>query len=209
MISYIVASHKKDVLERNLLSTLKKDDGDEILVIENASSIATAYNIGVRSAKNKIKCFIHHDILVVNTEKLRTSLIEHCTDEIGIVGVIGSKDASIVPWWDKSQCGNVIDTRLGLINFSKGNEECALLDGLLLATSQNVEFDETYKGFHLYDHDICRQMLENGLKNFCLADGYSLVVHNTSGPTDTSRLVNWDENVKRYKEKWMKEVVSA
>jgi len=202
MISYIVASHRPETLEKHLKASLKTVDNDELIVIENAESIAKAYNLGISKAKNKIKCFIHNDVIVIDSDKLRHTLIENCLHNIGMVGVIGTTNKLQFPWWQGRQCGNVVDARLGLINFSKGDCYCAILDGLLLATSQDINFDEDYTGFHLYDHDICRQMLRRGLFNFCLPDGKTLVSHHTSGPLDTGRLIGWKENVARYKDKW-------
>src|SRR5262249_54171288 len=65
-----------------------------------------------------------------------------------------------------------------------------------------LAWDETYPGFHLYDHDICQQALAQGLANFCLDQGQDLIFHNTRGSTDVHKLASWDENVARFRRKW-------
>jgi glycosyltransferase involved in cell wall biosynthesis len=200
MISYIVASHDERILNDNLLASL--DLGQDQLIIVNEKSIAIAYNRGLRKAKYKIKCFIHHDIFIKNSKKLRQSLITHCKDDVGIVGVIGSKSAEALPWWSYDHCGSAFDARMGEIYFSAGNEECALLDGIMLATAQDIRFDESYPGYHMYDHDICRQAIEAGWSNFCLPNGSDLIFHNTKASSDVNELKHWNECVEIYKNKW-------
>jgi hypothetical protein len=200
VISYIVASHDRDVLESNLLASVHLQDGDELIVVEAAPSIAVAYNQGVADAGNDVRCYIHHDVQILDPQVLRAVLLRHCTPAIGMVGVIGSR-TPVLPWWEGDTLGAVVDARMGLLDFGPGGE-CAYLDGLLLATAQNVEWDESYPGFHLYDHDVCEQMRRRGLANLCLTDGHELVRHNTAGPGDTALLDGWDEGVARFWRKW-------
>lgn len=201
MISYIIASHNSDILCENLLPSLKLYDDDELMVFDE-KTIALAYNKGIKNAKNTIKCFIHHDVVILNSDLLRANLANYCTSNRGIIGVIGSKNAGALPWWSKDQCGSALDARMGLINFSAGGEECAILDGIILATSQDLCFDEEYPGYHMYDHDICRQAIEAGRSNFCLPNGSDLIFHNTKASSDVNELKHWNECVEIYKNKW-------
>lgn len=200
MISYIVASNQPDVLMANLAATVRGVDDDEIVLVEHPASIAEAYNEGQARARNPIRCYVHSDVAIVDPVRLRAELIEHCTSAVGIVGVVGSR-TPILPWWEGDTCGSVVDARMGLLDFGPGGE-CAHLDGLLLATAQTLVWDETYRGFHLYDHDICRQMTDKGLPNWCLDRGHELVRHNTRGSADVTQLAGWADNVTRFREKW-------
>lgn len=200
MISWITASHREDVLNENLLATLKLADGDELVILNNRPSIAVAYNEGQARATRPIRCFIHHDVQIIDPEGLRRALLEQCTDQVGIVGVIGST-TRVLPWWEGVCRGSVIDARMGLLNMGPGGE-VAYLDGLLLASVHDLAWDESYEGWHLYDHDICRQQLEAGRTNWCIDGGSELVLHNTAGPADTARLAGWDAGVARFRTKW-------
>lgn len=198
MISWIVATHDRAVLGANLLATLQLGGADELVVVEDAPSIAVAYNDGQRRATQPIRCYVHHDVQILDLPRLRAGLLEHCPDA-GIVGVVGSRDP-VVPWWEGDRLGSVIDGRFGRLDYGWGGP-CAYLDGLLLATSHPLEWDETYPGWHLYDHDICRQMLDAGFGNYCLTGGGELVRHNTGGTSRMAELTGWDEGLAQFNEK--------
>jgi hypothetical protein len=200
VISYIVASHHWPTLRDNLAATVQGVGDDEVVVVENPTSIAAAYNEGQARARNPIRCYVHHDVQVLDPPRLRAALLAECRPDVGMVGLIGSR-TPVVPWWDGDTLGSVVDGRLGLLDFGPGGE-CAYLDGLLLATAQHVDWDETYPGFHLYDHDMCQKMLARGLPNVCLTGGKGLVLHNTTGPADVNRLAGWDAGVALFNAKW-------
>lgn len=199
MISWIVATHDRGVLEANLLPTVELIGSDEIVVVEDAPSIAVAYNRGQARATQPVRCYVHHDVQILDLPKLRAGLLEHCPGS-GVVGVIGSRNP-VVPWWDGDTLGSVVDARLGRLDFGDGGP-CAYLDGLLLATSHSLEWDESYPGWHLYDHDICQQMLAVGLPNLCLPGGHLLVRHETAGPRSMSELDGWVEAAAVFHAKW-------
>lgn len=229
MISWIVASHDRGVLAQNLLASLDPDGAtnddtwrafrpcpgvevearglhgvaqdDELIVIRGAGSIAQAYNLGQQHATEAVLCYVHHDVLITNLAALRSLLGSVCVPDVGIVGVVGSREP-VVPWWDGDKVGSVRDARLGLLNFGPGGTTCAYLDGLLLATRHHLSWDTSIPGWHLYDHDICQQMLEAGHPNYCLPQGAQLVEHNTTGSTDVTKLPGWAEGVQAFRAKW-------
>lgn len=200
MISYIVASNDPQILADNLSGTLELEGDDEVIVVEDPPSIAVAYNKGAADAKNRVCCFVHSDVQVLDSPRLRAELLEHCTAGVGMVGLIGSK-AKVVPWWSGVVCGSVVDARKGVIDLGPGGH-CAYLDGLLLATAQDSEWDESFPGFHLYDYDMCQQMLAYGVPNMCLTGGAQMVLHNTRGPGNVQGLPAWEAGMARFREKW-------
>lgn len=200
MISYIVASGEPDVLAANLGATLQLVGRDELIVIDDPSSIAIAYNEGQSKASNTVCCYVHSDVQVNEPVALRRAILTAAIPDVGMVGLVGSRTRS-VPWWDGDKLGSVVDARMGTLDFGPGGR-CAYLDGLLLATSQHVQWDESFPGFHLYDHDICRQMLARGLDNHCLDAGSRMVTHNTRNPADVRQLDGWDIGVARFRKKW-------
>jgi hypothetical protein len=204
VISWVVASHDRDVLAANLQPALDAAaaEGDEVLVVRDAPSIAAAYNQGRASAHGDLIAYVHHDVRVVDLPRLRAGLLFACRPDVGMVGVVGSRVPGW-PWWDTGAlCGSVIDSRMGRLDFSPGAQWAAVLDGLLLATSQPHAWDEGYAGWHGYDHDMCVQMLARGLANWCLPRGADLVEHHTTGSSDVSQLIGWDEAAERWHAKW-------
>ena len=200
-ISYIACTHNTNILKKCLVQSLILQDEDELIVIEGANSIAKGYNSGIDMAKNKIKCFIHHDLIVTNPILLRMNLIAYCIEDIGIVGIVGSQ-TDATPWWEGQCVGSVVDSRNGILYFSDGKQFCLHLDGLMLATWHDVRFDESIPGFHLYDQDICKQMAVNGLSNFCIKDGYRMITHFTQTPMDMSKINGYAEAMEIYTAKW-------
>jgi hypothetical protein len=200
-ISYIACTHNTNILEKCLVQSLILQDDDELIVIEGANSIAKGYNSGIDMAKNKIKCFIHHDLIVTNPILLRMNLLAYCIDDVGMVGIVGSQTDAI-PWWEGQCVGSVVDSRNGILYFSDGKQFCLHLDGLMLATYHDVRFDESIPGFHLYDQDICKQMAVNGLSNFCIKDGYRMITHFTQTPMDMSKINGYAEAMEIYTAKW-------
>jgi hypothetical protein len=200
-VSYIACTHNTNILEKCLMQSLILQDDDELIVIEGAKSIAEGYNNGIDKAKNKIKCFIHHDLIVTNPVLLRMNLLAYCIEDIGIVGIVGSQTEA-APWWEGQCVGSVVDSRNGILHFTNGKQFCLHLDGLMLATCQDVRFDESIPGFHFYDQDICRQMAENGLHNFCIKDGYRMITHFTQTPMDMSKIGGYAEAMAVYAKKW-------
>lgn len=199
MISWIVATHDRNILNANL--ALTQDWGeDELVVIDDPVSIAAAYNEGQERARFPIRCYVHHDVQILNLTLLRGNLLGHVTTAKGMVGVVGSR-ALKLPWWAGDPLGSVLDSRIGTLDFGPGGD-CAMLDGLLLATAHAVEWDETIPGFHGYDFDSCHQLLARGLSNFCLSDGRHMVSHNATSNTDPGQLNGFYEAMAIVQEKW-------
>jgi hypothetical protein len=200
-ISYIACTHNTNILEKCLVQSLILQNDDELIVVEGAKSIAAGYNLGIDKANNKIKCFIHHDLIVTNPILLRMNLLAYCIEDVGIVGIVGSQ-TDAAPWWEGQCVGSVVDSRNGILYFSDGKQFCLHLDGLMLATWHDVRFDESIPGFHLYDQDICKQMATKGLSNFCIKDGYRMITHFTQTPMDMSKINGYAEAMAIYTAKW-------
>jgi hypothetical protein len=200
-ISYIACTHNTNILEKCLVQSLILQNDDELIVVEGAKSIAAGYNLGIDKANNKIKCFIHHDLIVTNPILLRMNLLAYCIEDVGIVGIVGSQ-TDAAPWWEGQCVGSVVDSRNGILYFSDGKQFCLHLDGLMLATWHDVRFDESIPGFHLYDQDICKQMAAKGLSNFCIKDGYRMITHFTQTPMDMSKINGYAEAMAIYNAKW-------
>jgi hypothetical protein len=200
-ISYIACTHNTNILEKCLVQSLILQDDDQLIVVEGAKSIAAGYNLGIDKANNKIKCFIHHDLIVTNPILLRMNLLAYCIEDVGIVGIVGSQ-TDAAPWWEGQCVGSVVDSRNGILYFSDGKQFCLHLDGLMLATWHDVRFDESIPGFHLYDQDICKQMAAKGLSNFCIKDGYRMITHFTQTPMDMSKINGYAEAMAIYNAKW-------
>lgn len=201
MISWIVASHKPEILNRHLLPSLELRGMDELVVVEDAESITLAYAEGQKRATQPVKCYIHSDVQILDMHLLRRSLIQHSI-QASLVGVIGSR-TSVIPWWTSGDLlGSVVDGRLGILNYGPGGN-CAVVDGLLLASRKQLNWDITWPGWHGYDADISAQLRAEGATIRCLANGHLMVAHNSDSAFSLDAVDGWAAASSRYLEKWV------
>ena len=207
MISIIVCSRKPDIpdnLKFNVTETIGVDY--ELIVIDNSEnkySIFSAYNEGVRRAKYSYLCFMHEDILF-HTEDWGVKVTEHFKDKtIGLIGVVGGHYMPKCPasWWS-AECSSGIVLQGKINNGSYSSElyewlshkvpeetsvSVASVDGLWFCVRTElfgkINFDEnTYRGFHCYDSDICMQVIEAGYDVHVVFD--ILIEHLSQGNQD-------------------------
>lgn len=181
MISIIICSATPSISD-SLSINIRETIGDmeyEIVIVDNSDNkygICQAYNIGIQRARYPYVCFMHTDI-VFHTKSWGEMAIKALEDKkIGMLGVQGCCyfDES-TSYWCRS------GFRKAHIIQQKNNEyvrvyeedfpctdEVVAMDGLWLFARKDL-FDkihwdnETFPYFHMYDHDICMQILQLGL----------------------------------------------
>lgn len=201
MISWIVATHHRPTLESILLPSLAEMPAeDELIVIENAESITKAYNEGQLRATNPVMTFVHHDVVVLEFATLRQALIQSTTNNGELVGVIGSR-APVIPWWNGDLLGSVQDSRLGILDYGAGGE-CAVVDGLLLASRGLLPWDTDLPGWHGYDHDVANEIRKWGGTVWCLTGGWQLVRHVSDSPFRLEDIDGWATGAAWLQQKW-------
>jgi hypothetical protein len=204
MLSIIIC-HRNIELLNAIKDNIKKTVGIpyELIIIDNSDSkysIFSAYNEGVKRAKNDILCFVHEDILF-HTNAWGKKVLNHFTDvEVGMIGVSGGMAQSEIPspWWTnnyfaksaryilmkdlKKQDGELYSYYSNPFN-DENRTEVIIIDGMWFCIRKSlfekISFDEiTFKGYHLYDADISMQVLQYS-RNYVAFD--ILVEHRWSG----------------------------
>ena len=147
--------------------------GVEIIRVKNATSMTSGYNIGMESARYKYKVYLHQDTLILKKNFI-TEMVKIFTDEtIGLIGMIGAKR---IPengiWWEGEQiygrvlhhceAESVVDSHC--LDPLGEYEEVEVVDGFLMCTQYDIEFDERFDGFHFYDVTQCVKMRRAGYK---------------------------------------------
>lgn len=199
MISVIVCSIKPRLLEQlklNIDGTIGTDY--ELLVNDNRrdkKGLCAVYNELAKKANYNVLCFIHEDILFDTQAWGRILLNTLNENDVGILGVAGSKykSAFCSGWYtgnNNFDCANVLhrftdhDEKIYLS--SSGNsvvEEVVCVDGVFIACKKEVWeqtlFDEEgLKGFHFYDLDFSLR----AARNFKIAITYHIdITHITFG----------------------------
>ena len=208
MISIIICSKHKNLstsLLRNIANTIGYTY--EIVHIDNSNSkynIFEAYNEGVRRSNGDILCFMHEDICFHTPSWGMTVADKICESNIGVIGVVGGIMISPKVDW-RFISGNVVgriwqgyhtvepkpyyyfqNHNFGypIENNYKGLYKVAVVDGAWMCIRKelfnHISFDTTnYKGFHLYDNDICMQV--NALGKGVYVTKEILIEHYSNG----------------------------
>lgn len=223
MISIIICSRKADIsqeLKDNIAATIGCEY--ELCVIDNSRNeynIFTAYNEGVRRAKGDILCFMHEDILF-HSENWGAKLIDDYEKDkkIGCIGVVGIQFLPQKPmamWNASAGIGGVLQGQKDqqgryfvsddLDKDTKKLTEVVALDGCLISIRRVlfdlIQWDEkTYGGFHIYDMDICMQVLQTGYK-VCVEP--SIIIEHQSLGNATKE---WYDSLQSFYAKWQNDL---
>lgn len=174
-ICFIINANNKQYLDECLLymSLLEIPEGFEIelLVIEDAKSMASGYNEGMDASDAKYKIYLRQDTLVVEKQILK-KLVEifGADEEIGIIGTVGCehlpKDAVI---WHGDLCGNLYEAaskgHVEMERFPHGYREVEAVEGGFLATQYDLPWrEDRLEGWEFYDVSQCMEFRRAGYR---------------------------------------------
>ena len=223
MISLIICNKEPGLLNK-LSNNIKKTicTEYELIAIDNSQnkySIFEAYNIGANKARGDIICFCHEDILFkTNNWGQKIISIFNSNAKIGIVGFAGAHFLPDCPmYWSSSPFiseynlnndnGQIIEFFCTDYYNEQNIAEAVAVDGLCFFVRrelfEQISFDEkTYKGFHLYDMDICMQAIKAGYKVCVTKD--ILVEHfwSEKGAAKKAGMELFEHNLSLFCAKW-------
>ena len=177
----------------------------EIIVIDDARSLAEGYNRALGRAHHEIVVFAHDDVDILSPDfaaRLLRGISRH-----DLVGVAGTRKLVGGAWhfaghphlagqvgMPGAEGGYVVTLYDVMERETKGLQA---LDGLLLATRRDsalrLGFDEaTFDGWHLYDLDFSLRAAQEGLD--CATCNDILAVHDSQGSYDD----RWLEYAQRF-----------
>ncbi len=213
MISIIVCStHKK--IDKHLEMNVRTTIGDvvyEFVWIDNSDNkytICHAYNEGVKRARYPYLCFMHEDI-VYHTNDWGVMAINAMSNQtVGLLGVQGCTyfDESTIYWTMSGfkKANTILPWRSDKIkedDFSIPGNDVVMVDGMWMFTCRKffdeIHWDEhTYQGFHMYDMDLCMQIINRGMKIRLLDELW--IQHNSYGNWNT----DFFKGCQVFHEKW-------
>lgn len=221
VFSIIICSRQKEIPER-LQKSIAETIGVsyEVVVIDNSNndhSLFSAYNEGVRHSNGEILCFCHDDILFHTTDWGSSIQKIFTDDSIGAVGVIGTHFLPNAPmyWWSSPFISQYsINNDKGDAQLNDNREyfhgdiaDVVAVDGVCFFIPRrlfgSIRFDDqSYKGFHVYDMDICLQVQELG-KRVCVTDVLT-IEHFWSEDSikDEKYMAVLDGNLSIFQQKW-------
>lgn len=178
-IDFIICSNKKVFLKECLyyISLLNVPNGYEInvLVNEGAYSMTSGYNEAMKASDASIKIYMHQDVFIVNPDFLNDIVkIFDSDSQVGMIGMVGYEnvnDEGVM--WREKRTGNI--SQYGYSNCEKNPisyhfdlekdlSDVAVLDGLMIITSKDIEWDERFDAWDFYDASQCMRFLKAGYR---------------------------------------------
>ena len=177
----------------------------------NEFSLTEVYNKGLNEHKSEdsILVFMHHDI-EFDTKNWGKILLKHFNNpynDYQIIGLAGVQELhEHACWWlNKNRSAMNIGKMIGIVNHFNGIRKwtskysdsfigvkpVVVIDGLFMAIDGNEicnGFDESYKGFHLYDVSFCLENYLNGCNIGVITD--IRITHKSIGETNQQ----WEDN---------------
>lgn len=155
----------------------------DILTVEGAKSLASAYNEAMQSSQAKYKVYLHHDTFIINPYFIRDCLeIFRMDERIGMLGNVGVNTMpSSGVMWDADRFGmlyeqHIYETELlaNAIDNDVPYLEAEAIDGFIMVTQYDVPWREDL--FDKWDFYDCSQSME------FIRRGYRVVVPNMKAP---------------------------
>lgn len=158
----------------------------QTLGLRGCKSLTSGYNEAIRRSPSKYKVFLHEDVFIAHPDFLLRALSLFAQfPDLGLLGVAGSETlpASGVWWESPRKAGKVLALWPGpeLLDFGgaeEGFSTVVAVDGLLMMTQYDLEWDERLNGFHFYDTSQSLRFWQHGYKVGVLwSPGEAMVIH--------------------------------
>lgn len=140
----------------------------QIITIDDASSIFEGYNRGMQQAQFSIKVFLHQDVdMLAPVWALKLAQAFANNPYCALIGLVGTQKLGAEGfWWTTGKqylIGSVFsgeERANWVFRDIKTFTPVECIDGFFMATNRSIPFDESLQGFHLYDMDYSRTMLQ-------------------------------------------------
>lgn len=146
----------------------------DILTVEDARSLTSAYNEAMRYSKAKYKVYLHHDTFIVNPYFIHDCVkLFRADPQIGMIGNVGVEKmpASGVMWdadrygmlyeqhiYETALLANAIPERLPYL-------EVDAIDGFIMVTQYDIEWrEDLFTGWDFYDCSQSQEFIRKGYK---------------------------------------------
>lgn len=179
-ITFVVpVSRRGEILVNNFLSSpcMQEPHNHQILIQENFTSAATAFNDAIDRSVNDLIVFVHQDILLPRPwlSQLERALedLQNTDAEWGVLGCWGASP--------ENGCrGYIYSNGLGVLGAPFEHPlPVQTLDEivLILRKSSGLRFDERLPHFHLHGAGICLAAAQRGMNSYVIS---AFCIHNNS-----------------------------
>ena len=181
MFAFITPTRRRDVYDRIALPSIRSVAEPDSIVLCRVGdgwmqTRANAMLQELRAVEGlEGAIFLHDDMQLTALALLDILRAEFADPDVAIIGVIGSRGATRLPWWDVEETFGTIEVPvLGGDGFWRGRHptgrhEVHNIDGCLVVLSpwavRNLLFDEAFgPHYHGWDADLCAQARAVGRK---------------------------------------------
>lgn len=176
-ITFVVAVNNRKVLESNFLASPCFLDPTpyQLLLQENFTSAAAAYNDAIDKSVNDLIVFCHQDMFFPDSWISEVaSALKHLQLQDPKWGVLGCSGITR----EGSLHGHIYSSGVGIVGNPSEPVPVQTLDEivLILRKSSGLRFDIELPHFHFYGADICLRAGSLGLKSYAIS---AFCIHNT------------------------------
>lgn len=146
----------------------------DIITIQDASSMAEAYDEAMRSSDAKYKIYIHQDVFLIDRDFLQEMIDIFMGDEsIGLIGCIGNtcipeNALAGMSWNAGSLLQNQVPNKLIFDEDESDTSKYTqvdVVDGLFIATQYDIPWrKDIFDGWDFYDISQCMEMKRHSYK---------------------------------------------
>ena len=198
-----------------LARSMNGESYKHIVLQSNGVELFTLYQKIMNAAGEDPSCealvLLHDDLEFRDTrlaEKIRKSM-----SSSDVAGLIGSRGAKSLAWWEGERCGSVTDDAYGLHDFGfdygafiDGHMYCEVdtLDGMCLILSpfafRHLRLEGTgYVGFHGYADELCYQVRKYGRCSVA----FDITAHHHSKGGYAGGVSTWLAANENFRKRWL------
>lgn len=189
-VCFIICSNKECFLEECILYinqlTVPEGYSVEILAVQDAKSMTSAYNEAMNQSDARYKVYLHHDTFIIEPDFISKILNVFAKDKkIGLIGLVGTEDlAKDGIMWDGERCGDFyrLDSQMeqaaNMKRIEEGILEVEAVDGFLMVTNRDIPWrEDVFTKFHFYDVSQSFEFRRAGYKVVVPAQNPAWTIH--------------------------------
>lgn len=178
----------------------------DLITVSDAKSMTSGYNEAMKNTDARYKVYLHQDVFITNRYFLYDVLdIFNSDKSIGLIGMVGypmvsqngvmwyERRVGAVPMYGAGEHYKDVSFEKYRYSIDEGYTDAAVVDGLMIVTSQDIGWDEDFDGWDFYDATISLRFREKGLRVVVPFQRVPWFVHD-----DGSYLSVWNYNKYRH-----------
>lgn len=175
MVAFIICTNDDTYLKECIYYierlNIPQDFMIDIIEITEAEYITGAYNAAMKESDAKYKVYLHQDVFILNRNFIAEMLEVFADKQVGLIGMLGCdkypKDARFSYIWNVGKvfaCNTEQTVSFSGDKTGGKNKEVVAVDGMLMATQYDIEWNEGLKGWDFYDASQSIEFSKKGLK---------------------------------------------